>query len=66
MNSTSRSAVEQRNKGKMGRGGNAQAKHPSPWRTYAGIWRENPDFGGFIKEIEGLRRESDEAELKSR
>jgi len=36
----------------------------SPWKKFAGIWRENPDFDAFLQEIAELRRETDQAERK--
>ena len=40
-------------------------KRPNPWKIFAGIWRENPDFDAFLKEIQDLRREANEAEKES-
>jgi hypothetical protein len=34
----------------------------NPWRTYAGIWRDNPDVDDLLKEIKAIRRESATAE----
>jgi len=36
-------------------------KRENPWKRYAGIWRENPDFDALLKAIEDRRREADEA-----
>jgi hypothetical protein len=36
-----------------------QAVPVNPWKMFAGIWRDNPDFDAFQKEIESLRLESD-------
>jgi len=35
--------------------GRAIKNGPKSWRKYAGIWRENPDFKAFLKEIEAVR-----------
>ena len=46
-------------------GSNAvQISAPSPWKTYAGIWRENPDFDALVEEIKDLRREIDQADTE--
>lgn len=34
------------------------------WTTFAGIWRDNPDFDALLKEMADLRRETDQAETK--
>ena len=41
------------------------ANSRSPWRTHGGIWRENPDFDAFLKEIQDLRRAANEAEKEA-
>ena len=33
-----------------------------PWREFAGIWQDNPDFDAFLQNVAELRRQSDEAE----
>ena len=33
-----------------------------PWREFAGIWQDNPDFDAFLQNVAALRRQSDEAE----
>jgi hypothetical protein len=33
----------------------------NPWRKYAGIWKDNPDFDGFLDNIAEYRRTVDEA-----
>lgn len=30
------------------------------WKTYAGVWRDNPDFEDLLKQIEEIRREADD------
>ena len=45
-----------------------RAEHPNrpnAWKTFAGIWRDNPDFDAFLKEIQDLRREANEAEKET-
>ena len=32
-----------------------RTKRLNPWKMCAGIWRDNPDFDAFLKEIERLR-----------
>jgi len=64
MSSRSRGAVAQPREGDAAGRGSAGRKRPNPWRDYAGIWRENPDFGVLLREIEAVRRETAEAEKK--
>jgi len=35
-----------------------------PWKAYAGIWRDNPDFEAFLQQIAHMRSETDEAQIE--
>ena len=41
------------------------ATRANPWKTFAGIWRDNPDFDAFCDEIKRLRREADQVDAGS-
>ena len=64
MHSASKGTVTQRSEGETASSAELRTNGPSPWKTFAGIWRENPDLEVFLKEVEELRREADEAETK--
>jgi hypothetical protein len=50
-------------RGQNGVGSNGVETPPASraWKTYAGIWRDNPDLEAFWRQIEETRREADEA-----
>ena len=64
MDSISRGGVAQQGANDPANGIDVDANSRSPWRTHGGIWRENPDFDAFLKEIEKLRHENEDAEIK--
>jgi hypothetical protein len=37
----------------------------SPWRSCAGIWRDNPDWNAFLKQLEEVRHEAEETEARA-
>ena len=42
-----------------------QPQPANPWKTFAGIWRDNPDFDAFCNEIKQLRGEADRVDAGS-
>ena len=41
------------------------ATDSNPWRTYAGIWKDHPDFDEFLQSIADNRRSVDAAENRA-
>ena len=39
-------------------------KGSNPWKTFAGIWKQNPDFEEFLEQIKTLRQESNKVETE--
>jgi hypothetical protein len=64
MNARSQDAVARSREPNAARRAKARHDRANPWRTYAGIWRENPQFDAFLKEVEAIRREASEIEKK--
>ncbi len=62
MDPTSKSGVAERSEPEAADIMVEQMNRPNPWRAFAGIWLENPDFDAFLAQIQDLRRETDEAE----
>jgi len=38
----------------------------NPWKAFAGIWRDNPDFDAFLQEIKDARHEADQTDRQPR
>ena len=41
--------------------GSVQPKVLTAWKSFAGVWRDNPDFDAFLQEIKNARCEADQA-----
>jgi hypothetical protein len=37
----------------------------NPWKAFAGVWSDNPDFETFLDEIADVRHEADQAERQT-
>lgn len=65
MNSRARGPLARPNEFNAATRPKARNPRSNPWRAYAGIWRESPEFEAFRKEIDVIRREASEAEEKT-
>ena len=64
MDSALKRPVPQRGKNKDANDAVRKQNREKAWRTHAGIWRENPEFEAFVKEIEKNRGEVNPAKAK--
>ena len=58
MDTTGKSDVAEQSESDAVEKASPHATGHNPWKTFAGIWRENPDFDEFLEQIKTLPRES--------